>query len=66
MGWKYEVNVWDHVVDGPYYWLQIYAGDSIIKAISKMIWAKCNGWKCIKLEWRPIHKANREISPVTL
>lgn len=53
MGWKYEVNVWDHSMGEPYYWLQIYDGDSIIKAVSKMIWAKTNGWKCIKLEWRP-------------
>lgn len=53
MGWRYEINVWDHAVDGPYYWLQIYAGPSIIQAIYNMWWAKRNGWKCIKLEYRP-------------
>ena len=53
MGCRYEVNVWDCPVDGPYYWLQLYAGDSIIKVIYNMLWAKRNGWKCIKLEYRP-------------
>ena len=53
MGWRYEVNVWDNAVDGPYYWLQIYAGPSIIQAIYNMWWAKRNGWKCIRLEYRP-------------
>ena len=53
MGWRYEVNVWDSAVDGPYYWLQIYAGPIIIQAIYNMWWAKRNGWKCIKLEYRP-------------
>ncbi len=42
MGWRYEVNVWDNAVDGPYYWLQIYAGPSIIRAIYNMWWAKRN------------------------
>lgn len=53
MGWKFEVNVWDGPVDGPYYWLHIYGGDSIIKALYNLCWAKRQGWKCIKLEWRP-------------
>lgn len=53
MGWRYEVNVWVGPVDGPYYWLQIYTGPSIIKAIYNMWWAKRNGWECIKLEYRP-------------
>lgn len=53
MGYKYEVNVWDGPVDGPYKWLQIYHGDSILIALYKMWWAKRNGWKCIKLEYRP-------------
>ena len=53
MGWTYEVNVWDGPTDGPYKWLQIYAGESIIKAMYNMWWAKRNGWKCIKLVYRP-------------
>jgi hypothetical protein len=53
MGWKYEVNAWDRAVDGPYYWLQIYTGESLIKAVYNMWWAKRQGWKCIKLEYRP-------------
>ena len=53
MGWRYEVNVWDSAVDGPYYWLQIYAGPNVIQAIYNMWWAKRNGWKCIRLEYRP-------------
>lgn len=52
MGWKYEVNVWDGPVDGPGYWLMLYTGPSIIKAIYNIWWAKRNGWKCIKLEYR--------------
>ncbi len=53
MGWTYEVNVWDGPIDGPYNWLQIYAGESLLKAIYMVWWAKRNGWKCIKLEYRP-------------
>jgi hypothetical protein len=54
MGWKYEVNVWESAVgSGHYYWLQIYAGPSLFKAIKTMWWCKRQGWKCIKLEYRP-------------
>ena len=53
MGYTYEVNVWDGPVNGPYNWIQIYAGASIIQVIYNMWWAKRNGWKCIKLEYRP-------------
>ena len=53
MGYTFEVNVWDCTTDGRCNWLQIYTGQSIIKAIHKMWWAKRQGWKCIKLEWRP-------------
>ncbi len=53
MGWTYEVSVWDGPVDGPFKWLQIYTGESIIEAMYIMWWAKRNGWKCIKLEYRP-------------
>ena len=52
MGYTFEVNAWDRNDDG-YYWLQIYAGNSIMKAVYNLWWAKRNGWKCIKLEWRP-------------
>jgi hypothetical protein len=54
MGWEYEVNVWDGPIGGPYNWMQIYAGQSLFKAIYNMWWAKRNGWKCIKFEWRPM------------
>jgi len=53
MGWNFEVNVWDGPVDGKFNWLQIYAGNSIIRTVYNLCWAKRNGWKCIKLEWRP-------------
>lgn len=53
MGWKFEVDVWDGPVDGTFNWLQIYAGNSMLKAAYNLWWAKRNGWKCIKLEWRP-------------
>ena len=54
MGWKYEVSTWDSAFGSErFYWLQIYAGDNLFKAIYYMIWAKRQGWKCIKLEYRP-------------
>jgi hypothetical protein len=53
MGWTYEVNVWNYPAHGSKEWLQIYAGESIMKAIYEMWWAKRKGWKCIKLEYRP-------------
>lgn len=53
MGYKYEVNVWDHAVDGHYYWVQIYAGGSLIKALYYLWWGRRQGWACIKLEYRP-------------
>jgi hypothetical protein len=53
MGNTYEVLVWDGPDGGPYNWLEIYRGESLFKAIYKIWWAKKNGWKCIKLEYRP-------------
>ena len=53
MGYTYEINVWDGPIDGDYKWLQIYCGESALKAMYQMWWAKRNGWQCIKLEWRP-------------
>jgi len=54
MGYKYEVHAWEHAVGSDrYYWLQIYTGDSLFKAIRNMWWAKRQGWECIKLEYRP-------------
>lgn len=53
MGNEFAVNVWDTPKDRDYYWLQIYGGDSIMKALYNLWWAKRQGWKCIKLEWRP-------------
>lgn len=52
MGWRFEVNVWNHSDDG-YHWLQVYCGESMIKAMYKMWQAKRHGYGCIKLEWRP-------------
>lgn len=53
MGYTYEINVWDHATNTDhYYWLQIYAGESLFKAIYYMLWAKRQGWSCIKLEYR--------------
>jgi hypothetical protein len=53
MGYTYEVNVWDGPVNGPYNWLQIYTGKNLLKAVYNIWWAKRQGWKCIKLEYRP-------------
>ena len=52
MGYTFEVNAWECVEDRCY-WLQIYAGNSIMKAVYNLWWAKRQGWGCIKLEWRP-------------
>jgi hypothetical protein len=53
MGNTFEVLVWDHALGGEFYWLEIYRGENIFKAIYNLWWAKRNGWMCIKLEWRP-------------
>lgn len=54
MGWKYSVEVWESAIGSDhFYWLQIYGGPSIIKSIYYVLWAKRQGWKCIKFEWRP-------------
>ena len=54
MGNKFEVLAWESA-DGSthYYWLEIYRGESLFKALYNLFWAKRQGWKCIKLEWRP-------------
>lgn len=53
MGYKYEISAWERA-DGSnhWYWLQIYSGDSIIKAIYYLIWSRRQGWCCVKFEWR--------------
>ena len=53
MGYEFEVDVWDGPVDGDFKWLTIYQGSSIMKSLYNLWWAKRQGWKCIKLEWRP-------------
>lgn len=53
MGYTFEINVWDNSEGGHYYWLQIHTGESLLQAMYYMWWAKRQGWKCIKLEWRP-------------
>lgn len=53
MGNTYVVLVWDGPVNGPYYWLEIYRGESLFQTIKNIWWAKRNGWGCIKLEYRP-------------
>ena len=54
MGYKYEVNAWDHAIGSDHwYWLKIYEGNNLFKALYCMWWAKRNGWLCMKFEWRP-------------
>ena len=54
MGNKFEVKAWEAAIGSDhYYWLEIYRGESLIKALYNLWWARCQGWKCIKLEWRP-------------
>jgi hypothetical protein len=54
MGNTYEVKVWESAVGSDhFYWLEIYRGESIIKALYNVWWCKRQGWKCIKLEYRP-------------
>jgi len=54
MGWTYEVCAWESAVGSDhYYWLQIYAGESLLKAFYYMWWCKRQGWNCFKLVVRP-------------
>ena len=53
MGNKYEVNVWDRPDGGSYSWIPVYRGEKLITTLYSMWWAKRQGWKCIKLEYRP-------------
>jgi hypothetical protein len=54
MGNTYVVLVWESAVDSDhYYWLEIYRGESLFQTIKNIWWAKRQGWKCIKLEYRP-------------
>ena len=54
MGYKYEVHAWDHAVGSErYYWVKIWEGQSLFKALYYMWWAKNEGWECMKLEYRP-------------
>lgn len=54
MGNTYVVMAWDTAVgSNNYYWLEIYRGESLFKALYNLWWCKKNGWKCIKLEYRP-------------
>ena len=54
MGNTFEVYAWE-AADGSdrYYWLEIYRGESMLKGLYYLWWAKRQGWKCIKFEWRP-------------
>ena len=52
MGWKYEVTQWvRHTDQGPYHWEDVYAGDSLIRAVLAAVRAKRESG-CVKLEWR--------------
>ena len=54
MGNTYEVKVWESAEGSDhFYWLEIYRGESLLKAIYNLWWCKRHGWKCIKLEYRP-------------
>lgn len=54
MGNTYEVKAWDHAVDSDhYYWLEIYRGESLFKSLYYLWWCRKNGWKHIRLEYRP-------------
>jgi hypothetical protein len=53
MGNTFEVLAWESAVGGEFYWLEVYRGESLVKAFYTLWWAKRQGWKCIKLEWRP-------------
>jgi hypothetical protein len=54
MGNTFVVMAWEAADNSDhYYWLEIYRGESLIKAFYNLFWAKRQGWLCIKLEWRP-------------
>lgn len=49
MGYELEVYVWSEGHYEPY-----WQGENYLDALESMIKAKQEGYKCIKLEWRPI------------
>ena len=53
MGNTYVIEVWDGPINGPYSWLEIYRGESLWRSIYWMFWCRRQGWKCIKMEYRP-------------
>ena len=53
MGYTFEVDVWDGPAGGEFKWLSLYRGRSMMRSLYYLWWAKRQGWKCIKLEWRP-------------
>lgn len=53
MGNTYVIMVWDGPVGGPFTWLEVYRGEKFYEAIYWMWWCKRNGWKSIRLEYRP-------------
>jgi hypothetical protein len=53
MGNTYEVHIWCHAEEQGYHWEEIYRGESLLNTVRKIIWAKRNGYKCIKFEYRP-------------
>jgi len=53
MGWPHTVLEFvKHPDDGCYYYREVYAGKSGIRALIAFIKAKRNGSGCIKWEWR--------------
>lgn len=54
MGNTYVVLAWDHAEGSDhFYWLEIYRGENLFKALYYLWWCKKNGFQCIKLEYRP-------------
>lgn len=52
MGWTWEVSAWVKPDPGGYTYEQVYAGESLVRALIAARRAKRAGAGCVKVEWR--------------
>lgn len=53
MGCEYEVAVWRADIEDDCKYVPYWDGDTLWEALASMNKARDEGYKCIKLEWRP-------------
>lgn len=52
MGSKYEVKGWVSDGRGDYEWVELYRGQSFVRALWATWRGRANGAGCVRLEWR--------------